>query len=217
MEITEDSLRRYIRGQLSPQERRGVTRWIVGCTDPELPILLQGLIREHDEEQADERLRNLHPSASIWIDTWAKLLERGKATWREVSDVPHVPAHGFLKTTESPDVHFHFRGISDSAEPVVIVDLFLDQSSLVLVLATTDQGKKHLLVEPGLLPSGTHADITRWQVAGEDGRVTFWLAHLPDDQQGVEMGTPGALQQVLADMLSGRIKGHAARLEVGTD
>ena len=54
--MTEETLRRWVRGQLPPAERREVSRWMLRCTDPELPELLQALTREARDEARDADL-----------------------------------------------------------------------------------------------------------------------------------------------------------------
>lgn len=45
------TLRAWVRGELPPERRREVGRQLLRSTDPRLPGLLRGLIREHERER----------------------------------------------------------------------------------------------------------------------------------------------------------------------
>lgn len=77
--MNEDRLRQWVRGQLSPTDRREVTRWVVLCTDPDLGPLLEGLTREFHEEQAQTRLRGFGAQWQALVDCWTALLDAGSA------------------------------------------------------------------------------------------------------------------------------------------
>jgi hypothetical protein len=46
-----DQLRKWVRDELPAEERRAVGRELLRSSDPGLPGVLQGLIREHELEQ----------------------------------------------------------------------------------------------------------------------------------------------------------------------
>lgn len=79
--MTEDRLRRWVLGQLAPDERREVTRWVVQCTDPDLGPLLAGLLRDAEERRADDDLRRAGTLWSSLVDKWNALLDLGAAGW----------------------------------------------------------------------------------------------------------------------------------------
>lgn len=77
--MNETDLRRWVRGELPPEERRAVSRWIVLCTDPRLGPLLQGLAIEAAEERADAALA---ARGGVWArlsEAWRALLDEGLA------------------------------------------------------------------------------------------------------------------------------------------
>jgi hypothetical protein len=45
-----DDIRAWVRGTLSPERCREVGRYLLRSTDPRIPAILQGLIREHERE-----------------------------------------------------------------------------------------------------------------------------------------------------------------------
>ena len=89
--MTEEKLRQWVAGGLSPAERREVTRWVVRCTDPDLPVLLHGMLRESRETAADQALRGVDALWGRLVDAWTTLVEAGRAEWT-VPDAPLVLA-----------------------------------------------------------------------------------------------------------------------------
>ena len=77
--MTEDRLRSWVRGELSGEDRREVTRWLVRCTDPRIPALLQGMLREQRDEVADRQLSARGPVWTRLTEAWQRLLEAGEA------------------------------------------------------------------------------------------------------------------------------------------
>lgn len=77
--MTEDLLRRWVRGELQPAERRDVSRWIVRCTAPDLGPLMQAIALEHRDEQRDAALS---ARGGVWprlLVRWNALLDAGRA------------------------------------------------------------------------------------------------------------------------------------------
>lgn len=77
--MTEELLRRWVRDELPPDERRKVTRWMVCCTSPDLGPLLQGMVQELRDERADRALTARGGAWSRLVDAWHGLLDAGRA------------------------------------------------------------------------------------------------------------------------------------------
>jgi hypothetical protein len=77
--MTEDIIRRWMRGDLRGAERRDVTRWVVRCTDPDLAVLLHGLSLEITDEARDAALNARGPFWARLSDAWRSLLDAGRA------------------------------------------------------------------------------------------------------------------------------------------
>jgi hypothetical protein len=45
-----DDIRAWVRGTLDPERRREVGRYLLRSSDPRIPGIVQGLIREHERE-----------------------------------------------------------------------------------------------------------------------------------------------------------------------
>ncbi|MFT4628328.1 MAG: hypothetical protein ACI8PZ_007023 [Myxococcota bacterium] len=82
--MTEDRLRLWALGALSGDERREVTRWVVQCTDPQLPVLLRGFVREAAEAEADRSLRGHGTAWARLVEGWHQLLDAASAGWADV-------------------------------------------------------------------------------------------------------------------------------------
>jgi len=54
-----DQLRKWVRDELPSNVRREVGRWLLRAADPAVPGIVQGLIREHEEEIANESRRDI--------------------------------------------------------------------------------------------------------------------------------------------------------------
>ena len=90
--MTEDLLRRWVRGELQPAERRDVSRWIVRCTAPDLGPLMQAIALEHRDEQRDAALS---ARGGVWLRLrvrWNALLDAGRAHVSLGDDAGLVPA-----------------------------------------------------------------------------------------------------------------------------
>lgn len=77
--MNEDLLRRWVRRELPPNERRAVSRWVVECADPALAPLLSGMLQEQRDAIAD---RALASRPGVWqavVDAWRRLLDAGRA------------------------------------------------------------------------------------------------------------------------------------------
>ena len=81
--MNEQTITRWARQQLSSQERRELFTWMVTCTDPDLPVLVQGILRHERETQADTALQALGREWSRLTEAWQRLLDGGSAGWVE--------------------------------------------------------------------------------------------------------------------------------------
>jgi len=70
--MNEQTLRAWVRGELSAPERRDVTRWIIRCSDPQLPAVLEGLAVEARESSAERAWSEL-------TEAFYRLLDQGRA------------------------------------------------------------------------------------------------------------------------------------------
>jgi hypothetical protein len=168
--VNIDMLRRWVRNELAPAERREVGRWMLRCPDPALPEVLYGLVREHEEELADLSLRERAPARSFVIDLWRRLLDGGHATIEALR--PPAVAGGPVLGPAATANGIAFREVQGE----VVVDLLIaEMDRRVAVLATSDLGDEHLLLEPAELAAGRYADVARWTPDPAEGRVTLWL------------------------------------------
>lgn len=180
--MTEEMLRRWASGELDPTERRAVTRWVVRCTDPDLPVVLHGMLRESRESTADAALRQVDALWGRLVDAWGALLDAGQAEWT-------VPEGGLvLASVGGPWVR-----IDDG--PTVVVEPTDDE---VVLYLTDDRPMVQRLHGPGAAPTGQIALPT------PDGRTTLWairgagLPRRPDAREellaALDVGTVVALR-----------------------
>ncbi len=152
--MTEDRLRAWVRGELSGEERREVTRWLVRCTDPRLPALLQGMLREQRDEAADAQLAARGPVWSRLTEAWQRLVEAGEA-------IVVLPEPTLVLASADADP---LRLEERDGELVAVGDI--DEGAIFL---TDDTGRSELLVGPG--PGPLEAAIP----AARASRATIWL------------------------------------------
>ena len=174
MNMDIGQIRRWVRGTLPPDERRMVGRWMLRSSDTALPNIVQGLIREHQEELADAALRARAPERGFVLELWARLLDLGRATMEALR--PPEMAGGAVLGGAAAGSGLVFRSVKGE---VVIDALVAGDQKLASLLATTDLADEHLLFEPAILVPGTYAAVAAWTPEERDGRVTFWLVLAP--------------------------------------
>lgn len=170
MNMDIEQIRRWVRGTLPPDERRTVGRWMLRSSDAALPSIVQGLIREHQEELADAALRARAPERGFVLELWAWLLDSGRATMEALR--PPEMAGGAVLGGAAAGSGLVFRSVKGE---VVIDAMVAGEQKLVSVLATTDLADEHVLLVPTVLLPGTYAALAAWTPEERDGRVTFWL------------------------------------------
>jgi hypothetical protein len=70
-------LRRWVRNELTPTERREVTRWLVRTADPRVHVVMTSLVEEHADEVADAKLAAKGPWWAELVTRRARLLDDG--------------------------------------------------------------------------------------------------------------------------------------------
>lgn len=91
----------------------------------------------------------------------------------------------------------------------VVIDVVIAGGSRTAsVLATTDLGDEHVLLEPSTLEPGTYVDTARWTPEPSEGRVTLWLVLAPS---GLEPAQTRPLYAVSEAMASEAVALIAAR------
>lgn len=196
MEI--DRLRAWVRRDLPPKERRQVTRWLLRNADPSIPDLVQGLIREWEEEQADARVVARRPAAAAILDAWRWMLEQGRTALALDGDT--IP--GLVLQSDEEDAP-EALVVRDGKEDVQ-VEVWLDRACFVAVFVTPD-GRDEVvtLIPPTPLAAGQQAP-RHWRPEPEDGRTTFWLVQGPTPP-------PDSLVEALDLVRSGVLDAMAVR------
>lgn len=192
MNIDIEQIRRWVRGTLSPDDRRVVGRWMLRSSDTALPSIVQGLIREHQEELADAALRARAPQRGFVLELWAWLLDSGRATMEALR--PPEMAGGAVLGGAAAGSGLIFRSVKGD---VVIDAMVAGEQKLVSVLATTDLADEHLLFEPTVLVPGTYAAVAAWTPEERDGRVTFWLVLAPATSDAALIRDLGSVRTVV--------------------
>jgi hypothetical protein len=171
--LTEETLRRWMNGELSPSESREVARWIVRCTSPELGPLLRALAREREEAEADRTLLSFAPHWRALVEKWIALLTTGAAGWTS-------PDAGLVLASLAPETASSWCRLRESDDGVqVIVDG--DPDLEVAIYLTADDARARRVVPPT-----DYADVT-WPILLEQvgaDRPTLWTVRgrsLPRD------------------------------------
>lgn len=156
--MNETDLRRWVRGELPPEERRAVSRWIVLCTDPRLGPFLQGLAIEASEERADAALV---ARGGVWgrlNRAWRELLDAGLAQLSAGATPAVILAEG-TEEAPGPDLRLSERdgGLVVSLRTPVSPDpalatLFLsDDDGQIQALPTRREGREIFAALPANL------------------------------------------------------------------
>ncbi len=165
-----DMLRQWVRGELDPVARRAVGRWMLRSPDPDLPEVIHGLVREHEQEKADLALLSRSPDRSFVVALWRQLVDMGQATIEALQ--PPALAGGPVLGSAGTSTSLGFRAVA----PDIVIDLVLHEAGrIVAVIGTTDLGDEHLLLEPTILETGTYPQVASWCPEQAEGRVTVWL------------------------------------------
>jgi hypothetical protein len=147
--MNEAMLRRWVAGELDADQRLEVTRWMVCCTDPALPAVLRGLIRERADARADAAERARGSAFGRLVDHFAALWERGAAIL-DVGGPTLVPASD---TTPSQAT---VLSVSESADGVVLATIDAPATSAreVAIYLTSDGVEAVRVWGPAAAPSG---------------------------------------------------------------
>lgn len=194
--MTEQTLSAWLDGGLTPERRREVTRWMLRCDDPALPVLMQGLIRRQAEARADATLLRQAPGRDWMVRAWASLLEARRAAWSVGEG--RRPALAMLAPGGEPlSVHLE-------ADGVLRPTLSVGPEAFVALVVTTDRPSEDLLVGPVAARELDPDALPGWLPEPGDGRVTFWLA----------VGAaplPSSLEALAAGAAMGALALHAVR------
>ncbi|MCK6517371.1 hypothetical protein L6R46_20200 [Myxococcota bacterium] len=201
-------LRRWVRRELEPGERREVGRWMLRSTDPSLPGVLHGLVRELEEERLDAAITARSPTHAFLVGLWHSLINAGRASIATLQ--PPALAGGAVLGAAAAPTGFGFRDVGGE----IAIDLMLSHHSGVCsVFATTDQAEEHLLLPPTDLQAGIYADVARWTPEDSEGRVTLWLVIATEETDRTSLLTLRSVEPLLA---AGAVKVVAARWEGST-
>lgn len=179
MDLDYDELRRWVRGELAPEDRRRVGAWLIRSRDPRVPDLLHAIAHEWDEERADVRLLAGFPSMSFAVDLWRRLWSGGTATYHPLVPAGAAPLLGARLATDT------FRFVDRGRQVVVEVDLAGAWDAVVF--ATTDAGDEHRV--GAVAGFGGTWLVTTWNVDPHEGRVTFWLCRASPGTAAVRSAT----------------------------
>ncbi len=181
--MNEATLRRWVRGELAPGERREVSRWIVRCTDPNLGPLLHGLAIEATEERADAALSARGGPWRRLVASWRALVDAGLAelsTGAEPSlilaDLGVEDAGPALRLVERDGALFAALRLREELAEAPVTLFLSDDDGRVEVLTSAEVGDERLAPLPD--PLGPRATI--WAVldpvAVGDGDPALLLA-----------------------------------------
>lgn len=174
-----DTLRRWLKRELPAEESREVSKWVIRATDPSVGVALHALSREIEEEAKESHQLDDHPETRPAIALWTRLLDLGKAHWEQPRQGQPIAAS--LSTGgahKAPLLHL----VGDDTSPGANLELtvVVARRASVTLLATTEQGYIHVLVEPTTLKAGTHPSAATWTLVADEGEVTFWLVSSSD-------------------------------------
>ena len=162
--MTQDMLKQWAAGTLSHSQERDVARWMVRCTDPELPRTLHGILREQRESAADVIQSRLGQAWQQLVDTWDALLDAGSAGWTQ-------PGMGLqVASLQGPAEQADALVLSDDQvavavagdEPVIVV--VTDAQGAVIELPRSSDG-------PTKVPTDLQGRPTVWLIRGHEGSV----------------------------------------------
>jgi len=196
--MTEEMLKRWTRGELRGEERREVTRWVVRCTDPQLPVLLQGMIREARYEAADQGLASRGGLWSRLVEAWGTMLEAGRAGL--------TTGLGPSLVLASDDEEVPAEVLSVRLMPAPEVQLRLSESTEAAIYLSSDEGDCVRLWGPAPAQADVAAPIP--DLAG--GRTTLWAVWGEGLPRRAE-----ALEELLAALSEPGVTREALRLEPG--
>lgn len=173
-----DTLRRLVRGELCRDETIQVDRWLIRCPDPRLPVLIENLVAEWEQEKADARL----PQAL------AKVSRRFRGLWeagRAFIDAQLASEAGPAPLLLSPRATDAMEGpllfTTDDACTFAVSVVVGEDVARLVVLATNDRGDLHVLHDEILAPGSRRHVRTAldYRIDEGEGRVTLWVVVSP--------------------------------------
>lgn len=164
------TLTKLVRGELAPDDRRTVYRWLGRCTDERIILVIENLILRWEEEKADHLLPASLRDISAWF---RRLLDEGVAT---IDSFASAGASLATLGMQAGDEGLLLTPTQDRA--VRIAARCGGDVRWVTVLSSNDLGEFHCL-HHGENISGETTDINLqvpyYRIEEREGRLTFWL------------------------------------------
>lgn len=203
-----ETLRSFVRDQLEPDREKEIYRWLVRCSDPRLPALMESLQIEWEQVQADAELSEAGQRiGELFIDLWQEggaCVDTG-AVQREHTERSHDYA---LRDGSAPDPSeegIRLRELEDKRP---------DDRELGICLVAAPGRRRALGVlltdeeQPNVFSETKLSSATEMRVVGDeqqyvfdrdDGRATFWYVGMNNSESGDVK--PDTVEE-LADWLS---------------
>lgn len=196
--MTEETLRRWTRGELDPGERREVSRWIVRCTDPSLGPLLHGMAIEAAEARADAALAARGGLWSRLVASWSALLDAGLAELTTGAEPALILAGLQAEATEPA-----LRLIEREGAPTVVLSVPAAMADEPVTFFLSDDAGRVQLLEGA---SGDRERRARLPVA-LGPRPTIWaVLGLPGSESDAATLLATALEQPHRRILALRVR-----------
>ncbi|MED5371330.1 MAG: hypothetical protein VX899_09980 [Myxococcota bacterium] len=195
--MTEQTLVQWVRGELPAPERRRVTEWMIRCRDPQLPLLLDGILQAERDARRDAGLAARGAPWASFVAGWQTLLEQGRAVLLD------APAGTFALA-------------SDEAAPVELLQLLESDPGPMAVVTAPQPGHYHLIVtdDGGRVQRLGHQRLNAGQSFERElpqpgERSTLWALRTPDQSAAPAIAL---LQEALGGQGSAEVLG-ALRLD----
>jgi hypothetical protein len=165
--VTEETLRDWVRGTLRPEQRRGVSRWLVQSTDPRIARVMRGLIREWQDERQDQLAIAGSPNLAAVFAAFHQLLGQGRAAVVGLGLPSLVPA-GVGRVSDQAVL-----AAERSEDGSITIRFQLESRARCALLATEDGGQSVVLMAWAEHAPGAHKDVG-WRPDPGWARPTLW-------------------------------------------
>jgi hypothetical protein len=174
-----DTLRQFVRDELEPETEKELYRWMIRCSDPRLPVLLESLEIEWEQVQADAELSESGQAiGELFIDLWQAGRARVDAD-AEVTTESQV-SYAFAESGDPSRAGIGLRPLDDNRPDSreVGIRMFARPSTRrVLGILVTDREQPVIFLDCSperATETRRVGDEQRYIFDRDDGRATFW-------------------------------------------
>ncbi len=178
-ELTESTLRCFVRGELSDEDESDLYRLLVRCSDPALPHVIENLRFEWEQEKQDSKLSDTGQRLGrMFLQLWRSGDAEVDTFLPEYTHTPALQVAQHMVKSDEAGIAIH-RRVEDDDTFLQIRALASDEYARVSVWATTDKENVRQMpnspFKPGTPEVAQLGETQEYELSAADKRVTIWF------------------------------------------